>query len=528
MIRALLYADARSIVNQLHEIRRHPGRALLWGLWILMLGGFIALRLIAPHRHGAPASPGALAQTDLIVSAAVGYLGIMLFSGKTMTGLFAHIAEARFIIGAPVSPVIATLYIQFREILRRGSRVVLTSAYLILVYLPRTVPAPAIARDLLYVIGGFIALAAVPLPRRLLHGAAATIAAGFGVLCILLAIAPLARDAAVLFPLPHGVMSVLLRLPDWHPGSMLTEPFDAHSALVFAIFVAVTAVAFLVLARTAGDAYPELYAFSLERFSRVERMRNRRLGGALAMRKTPGIAANIGTVTTENTKNVPPGAAVFIWRAWTHYRRSNSPRSTGIETAAILIAGFLIGRFAGDRIGALASISFAVANITIIFAIGAATRIGAELKKPLFWLSGATLFERLAALAVGDSWRVIAWCALLGIGLIAGGAQFGVDITAVVLAPCVILLATAVGYALYALLPNDIDQRGPLAIVRVILIYVLAAPAAGVGIACGILLSSAILGLIVAAAAAFVEAAVLIGFASWRLDRAAALPHPRG
>lgn len=520
-IRALLYADARSIVNQMHEIRRRPARAVLWALWIIVLGAFIVFRMVAPFgRRGGTIPFSAVAQTDLIVCGGLVWLGLTLISGKMMTGLFAHVAEARFIIGSPASPIVATLYIQFREILRRGARLILTSGYLILVYLPRSVAAPAIARDLLYILAGMIALASVPLPRRLVRGWALTGAIALGYACIAAAIVPIARDAAVLFPLPPRVTTLLTRLPEWHPGDALTEPIGAHSLLIFAGFIAIAAAAFFVLARTARDAYPELYAFSLERLSRVERLRKRRLG----VSAQAGTAGPSTAPSRDENAHVPAGPAVFIWRAWTNYRRSNSPRSTAIETGICLIAGFLIGRFEGDNIDLLASVAFSLANVLLIFAINAAVRIGAELRKPLFWLSSATLFERLCALALADSWRVIAWCALLGIGLVSGHALPGVAITALLVAPAGIFLAVSVGYALFALLPNDIDQRGPLAIVRWLLSYVLAAPAAAVGVTSGVVFGSAILGLLVTAASALVEAAVLIGFASWRLDRAAALP----
>ena len=47
------------------------------------------------------------------------------------------------------------------------------------------------------------------------------------------------------------------------------------------------------------------------------------------------------------------------------------------------------------------------------------------------------------------------------------------------------LLVTAVGYASYALLPSDIDQRGPMLFVRWLLGYALVLPAVAAGIALG-------------------------------------------
>ena len=220
------------------------------------------------------------------------------------------------------------------------------------------------------------------------------------------------------------------------------------------------------------------------------------------------------------TAAAPAGVAIFVWRAWTEYRRTNSARATGLETALLLGAGYGLARLTAladpDVLIAFAS---PVVNIVFILAVVRSASLANELRRPLFWLSDATLFERLCALGVAQGWRIIGWCILAGIGLVAGRAAAPIVVAALVTAPAAVLLAGAIGYASYALLPNDVDQRGPLRFVRLLLGYVLIVPPIGIGIAIGLFERAATLAIGVAGATTLLEAAVLVGFAAWRLDR---------
>ena len=42
---ALFYADVRSLVNELHAIRRAPGRSIAWVLFALLFAAGIGLRI---------------------------------------------------------------------------------------------------------------------------------------------------------------------------------------------------------------------------------------------------------------------------------------------------------------------------------------------------------------------------------------------------------------------------------------------------------------------------------------------------
>lgn len=511
---ALFYADVRSFVNQLREIRHTPGRAILWLFFALFVAGMIVLRTIrASHGQSFPNHvTGSAFIVDMLACGAVLVFGLTLAAGKRYAGLFAHPAEARFIIDSPATPFLATLYVQARQIVRGGARQAVGLLYIAVVYLPATLPAANLVRDLIMIGVAACLVAAIPLARQLLSRPLVPVAIGAGIACILAALFPPLRYAAIQFSGALPSAAALAHLPAWHPGSILFANAGAQYAAI-ATGIACTFALFAYVALAARDAYPELYELSMKRIARTERLRARPFAWAIRPTKSPARAESV-------TSGAPPGVAIFVWRAWTEYRRTNSVRSTSIETALALGAGYALARLAQlaepDVIVAFAS---PVVNIVFIIAVMRSASLATELRRPLFWLSGATLFERLCALGVAQGWRLIGWCALVSVGLAIGDAPAPLVVAALITGPSAVLLAGAIGYVSYALLPNDVDQRGPLLFLRILLGYVLVAPPIAAGIAVDIFGHAAVFALAAAAAVTFLEAAVLAGFAAWRLDR---------
>jgi hypothetical protein len=512
---ALFYADVRSFVNQLREIRRSPARALIWLVFAGLVASLIGLRIFrAANGAGLRGHLiGNRAILDVIVSLAIAAFGALLAFGDRYAGLFAHPAEARFIIDSPAEPFIATLYVQTRQIVRGGARQAIGLLYIALVYLPATLPAASLVRDLVLLCVALGFIAAVPLARQLLPPRLIPLAIAAGTACIVAGLLVIARDAAdTLFAAAPGAVALAQRLPTWQPGEILVAGAREGTAAI-AVLLLATAALFAYVAHTARDAYPELYELSMRRFARIERLRSRPFGWAV---RAPQPALPAESIVS----GAPGGVAIFIWRAWTEYRRTNSARSTSIETALALFGGYgaalLIRAISPETLIAFAS---PLVNIVFILAVMRSVSLATELRRPLFWLSNATLFERLCALGIAQGWRLIGWCVLAGIGLAAGRAGVPVVVAALVIGPCTILLAGAIGYASYALLPNDIDQRGPLLFVRLLLGYVLIVPPVVAGLAFGIFEHTVTVALLVAGATTLLEAAVLAGFAAWRLDR---------
>jgi hypothetical protein len=518
-LRALLYADVRSFVNQLHEIRRSPTRAVMWTFFALIVAGFIVLRVVrAARRQGLPVNIFPVVDsTDVIVCGGILIFGVTLAFGSRFAGLFAHPAEARFIIDSPAKPFVATLYVQAREVVRSGGRQGLGLLYAALFYLPEHLGAGELVRDLILLVVAFMAIGATPLARQLLAKAAIPFAVAVGWILIAGAALPLAHDAAIAFQ-PQGTLAIAaLALPGYHPGAvLLATPLVQIAAI--ASLLACTAALFIFVARAARDAYPELYELSMKRFNRVERLRGRFFTAASAAPATTLVKRPVSGASA--TGAAPGGVTIFVWRAWTEYRHTHNARATGLETALMLGGGYALARLTAFAHPELV-ISIASPFVTLLFllALAKSAALGNELRRPLFWLSDTTLFERLGALAVAQSWRVIGWFELLAVGLGAGHAPLVPIVAAALTGPAAVLLAIATGYASYALFPSEVDQRGPLLFVRLILGYALLTPALVVGVLCGFLVHRAIFGFATGTATALLEAAVLIGFAAWRLDR---------
>jgi hypothetical protein len=216
----------------------------------------------------------------------------------------------------------------------------------------------------------------------------------------------------------------------------------------------------------------------------------------------------------------PAGAMIYVWRAWTEYRRTHDARSAALETGLLLGGGYALAQLTSLAHPQLV-LSVASPLVTLLFflALAKSAVLGGELRRPIFWLSETTLFERLCALAVAQSWRVIGWFVLIAIGLAAGRAPLLPVIATLTTGPAAVLLAITTGYASYALFPSEVDQRGPLLFVRLVIGYTLLSPAILAGVIFGFLARRAAFGFAAGTATALLEAAVLVAFAAWRLDR---------
>ena len=442
---------------------------------------------------------------------AIAGFGVMIAFGSKMAGLFAHPAEARFIVGSPATPFIATLYIQARDILVTSARRGIALLWAALVYLPDGLSAGAFARDVALVLSAFTVIAAVPLARQMLAQRFVPYAVATGIGIAVAAAVPAVRDFAVIIEptAPYG--TGLYALPAVHPGALLLGSAGLQWTALGVLAVMLAAL-FLFVARRARDAYPELYELSMNRLQRTERLRSRMFAGR------PARLASSALVTSK-TISAPPGIAIFLWRAWTEYRRSNGPRATAIETAGMLGVSYAAARFTGTDMMRLLPVATTLATMLFIVALARSAALATELRRPLFWLSPATLFERLCGLALAHSWRLTSWFVLISIGLAAGRAPVLAIASTLVAGPAAVVLAVAVGYFSYALLPQDIDQRGPMMFVRVLIGYVAVVPAIAGGIAIGVFTHAALPGIIAGGAGALAETLLLIGISAGRLGR---------
>jgi hypothetical protein len=156
-------------------------------------------------------------------------------------------------------------------------------------------------------------------------------------------------------------------------------------------------------------------------------------------------------------------------------------------------------------------------NVMLLVGISATSALSNEIRRPLFWLASAPLFDRLCALALARIWRTIATLEIVAAGYAAGGGGFVETLVIAAGLPALVALLAAVGFAVYALYPSTADWRGPVAALRLFVSIVLLAPVLALYFLVAAF-SSPVIALGAVVALALLEAAALLGIAAWRLD----------
>jgi hypothetical protein len=507
---ALSYADRRAFLNALVALRTRPWRGLMWAFWIVVIVGFGWLRTTAPRPAGTAPPFWQIVVQDLWVCGFVAAFGLVLaLGGGRMAGFFGSRAEALLLARAPVAQPLVAAYLQARAIATTLARTFARFAYVILIAVPNHVTPLGLLREFALLAAATVAIVSVMLPRALAHGATrAACIAGGGALA-LAALLPLLRDGLLaLAPAPGPALTAFAaRLPAWHPGLAFDLAARGDLAPVGAVLLVALACG-VVFARAARDAYPELYAYSLAHLEYRARFAARRSRAATSTRTRAASA-----------RMVPRGAAALVWVDALSWSRRTSPAQGALTAAVALAIGVGLGMFARgtDVRAATVTVLILLPNLLVTLAATAGVRLAADLRRPLFWLGGVTLAERLAAWTYAPLWRdaLFFGLAALGFGALAGDPARALALLVVALA--LVVLTRAAGVAVFALLPNALDQRGPAVFLRLALAYALVVPAAGSAVLAGFLARSLLTGAGVGFVLAAAEAAVLIGFAAWRL-----------
>jgi hypothetical protein len=226
-------------------------------------------------------------------------------------------------------------------------------------------------------------------------------------------------------------------------------------------------------------------------------------------------------------RSILPGAFAIFWKEWLGFRRSPGLQLyfwIGVAVAVLLGGGGGIAAHANGDPEALAlGLGTSAGNLLVIFlALGSSVALAADIRKPIWWLSADPIRARLYAWVAAASWR---FAAIIALGVVACSIAAKAPMLAIVGVPGSILLVLylrSIGLALYALFPSNFDQRGPVAMLRVLLTYLLAAPAITAGVIAGILAHGAIAGALGAFAACIVEMVLLAEFAAYRIARGGA------
>jgi hypothetical protein len=507
----LTYADRRAFVNTLASMRRRPWLALLWILWISVIVSFAWLRTHGPRQQGIPFWQ--LALQDVWVCGAGIVFGLLLaFGTAKYVGFFSSRAEALMLIRSPLPPAAVAAYLQVRAVSVTLLQTFGRFAYILLIAFPGRTTLPGLLREGLLLAAGTTAIACIPLPRALATGISRIFCVATGTAVMFISALPLIRDALVSFGAGTAAFGLIDFLPDWHPGAAISH-VSSGNLLPIALAVSVALAATLSFVLTARDAYPELYALSLAHLELRERIVSRR---SARSESVPGD----GTKTSVASSAAPVrGAFALVWLDAITWSRRAAPLMTVLLITGALLGGFAIGYVArSPEYGLGAKTLFGVLpNVYIGIASTGGVRLAADLRRPLFWLGGVPLGSRLAAWCCAPLWRDAVFVGLLalGFGVISGDVETSLAVLCG--GTAIAMLSRAGGIAIFALLPNALEQRGPALFLRLMLSYMLVVPVGVVGIIVAVLTRSVLTGVIASLVPTLIETALLLMFGAWRL-----------
>lgn len=510
---ALGYLEYRQTVNRIRETLRAPARA---AMYLIVAGYFVLVALLRAHGHRAlavTAIPEPYASA--LFFAYITLLGIMSYGAASgIVGAFSSASDARFLTGSLITQRLVVMWLQ----LRRSGTAIARMVFTLLLYTLMFSGSGTLAGIGLATVGGTLIATATAIPMLKLRSVIGTRSAQSlaGVLTAM-GILPMAVLFASIPSKSAGQVSAVW-LEHAGAGWAFNALFDGHPLALLALY-AFGALMIAVSYMTGTGLYPDLYASSL----RVLEFRERHMRGAGATfaieHKYEHRHARAHPIL-----DVLRGPWTIVWKEWIAFVRSASMRRMFVFGLLVCAAvGGLFGHIvAGSKNGLEESIALAsmAGNMILIFiAMGSAVGLSADIAKPLWWMGSDPLWTRLLAWNIGTSWRL---GACLGTGVGVWSAMLHRPVLAAAALPAAFAVALhlrAVGLVLYSLFPSSFDQRGPLAIVRVMLTYIFAAPPAIIAIIVLVRDPQDPAGAIAAGvAASLLETVLLIAFASRRIS----------
>jgi hypothetical protein len=214
------------------------------------------------------------------------------------------------------------------------------------------------------------------------------------------------------------------------------------------------------------------------------------------------------------------GALAFVWADAVMFGRRVSPPIAALVSGVALAAGAALAALArSDNADAAFGIVIGVVPIMYLtLSVTTGVRLAPALRMPLFWLGDVPLAARLAAWTFGSFWRDAALVAFAVTGYVAVARTARIPLAVFVTMLGLLALTRAIGLAVFALLPNSLDQRGPGVLLRVWLTFVLLIPPIAIAAIAAIVSGSPfVAGTIGATLTALGESALLFAFAAWRL-----------
>jgi hypothetical protein len=515
---ALAYLEYRQLVNAVKKVGREPGRAVLYAVvaaYFIFMGSLRSsshFRAFNGTHVGIP-EPFATA----IFFGVFVLVGIYMFGAAAgRVGAFTSPADARLLIDSQLRERNVIVWLQLRNSWRLVGRLLLgILLYAVIFRTAGTFAGMTFAMIGASAVGISLGVPIVKLQRRFgtwIGYAAATIVALSGAIPLAflgtaLTLRPAHEASAALVRLGLGrTLDDMLR-GDWRP-----------IVIEYAIFAAIVLASYL----GSVDLYPELYAAS-QRFIEVRRRASQR-----GLSGQPKYRSEFGPTRASGREGgILRGAWAVFWKEWIAFRRSSVLQRTFwiglVVAAAVGVGAGIFARTTQDAFAVSISAGASLGNLLVIFlALGSSVALAADLRKPIWWLNADPVRARLYAWIAATSWRIALTlaAAVVAWGIVGGIWQFAAF--GVPLALLVVVLLRGIGLALYAIFPSNFDQRGPVAMVRLLLTYVGLIPPVGIWIALGFVTHSALAGLFGGLVVAAVEVLLLVEFAAFRIARGGA------
>lgn len=508
---ALLFLEYRQLANRIKRAARQPSRLAMYAI---VVAYFILMAVLRSHNpHAGLIRPVAEPYASGAMFAYATLLAVFAYGAASgIVGAFSSNADARFLIGSHIPERLVVVWLQ----LRRSAAAIVRMLFTILLYTIIFFRSGTFTGIGFGMLGGTLVATAIAVPMlKLRSSAGARAAQSLAGACAALAILPMVMlFTSLVYPLP--AVDAIEHIGAGVAFNALLHGTPASLSALYGF-----GVLLLVLSFVCGTGlYPDLYASSLRVLAFRERSKR---GGTAAFSMQHRFEHRQERPVVRAISGMLSGPWTIAWKEWIGFLRSPSmQRIFWLGLFGCAAAGALVGGFVSrshDPMAETIALATSAANVVVIFvAMGSAIGLGADLRKPLWWLGPDPLWQRLFAWAVGTSWRL---AACIAAGLLAWSLAMHQGILAaagIPLAIAGVLHLRVVGLVIYSLFPSSVDQRGPLAMVRALLTYFLAAPPAIAGIVIGVVFHTLPGGLAVAMIASLLETLVLIAFASARID----------
>ncbi len=497
---ALAYLESRRFVNAMRGVRRSPSRLILWLLFAVWISFTIFGRLRNVTKLGVSLQDPA---GSIVGLGAIVLLAASAINGaRGSIGTFNGAADAHFLNMSRLSERTVVLWLQVRSSVMLLLRIGIVIVFYAALYTRSNAPGAAIAMILVGALAMLLPLPSFELARRLGQApviALAALAGGSAAICV--GIVALAIAMPQLAPYANAVEHLGI-------GTIVTALWSGNPrdlAVLAAIAIAVPVAG----AFDARNLFPELYVASLK--SRAHRLR----AGTWRQFQKP----KSGVTTAASATTMLSGPFTVFWMQRITLMRSPGARLILFGGLALaLVGGIAGGMYSRHDPSAFYSIlltSFSVLNILLAIS---GVSLAQDLGKPIWWMGSGSTFVKLVTWCVGTSLQasLVLLTAVVSAGIAAGEpAATGIAACVAILLPPMV---RAIGVVTFSFFPAAIDQRGPLAVIRVFTIYAFFLPIAIVGVIAGVLLNNIPAGIVFGTCTAVAEGLLCLFIAARRIE----------